>query len=205
MKTFIKYALFCFFTGFILTASAQDSFTANTNRKWYYPDHAVAQFAGNIGLVSAGVGYSYLKDKMQTDILYGFVPAYESKTTIHIFTAKTTYHPFALNFGDNGNNYVFEPFRIGTGVSYSAGPQFFTSLPKRYPDSYYWWASSLRITPFVGMSLSRKVGSEATAIKRIELYGELGTTDLDIVSKLDNKSLPLWDIMNLAIGTKLVF
>jgi hypothetical protein len=101
--------------------------------------------------------------------------------------------------------YELELLKIGTGISYSFGPQFYTTWPKKYPDSYYWWASSLRLTPFIGTTLSRKVGNENTAIKRLELYGELGTTDLDIVSKTSNSSLSYGDILNIAIGTKLVF
>jgi|SRR5690606_22214327 len=202
MNIFIKYSLLCFFTIAALLARAQDSHTTDTDREWYIPDHAVAQFAGNIGLVSAGVGYSYLKDKVQTDIMYGFVPSYESSTSIHILTAKTSWHPYRIELK---NDYMLEPLRLGTGVSYSAGPQFFTFLPKRYSDNYYWWASSLRITPFVGAAISRKIGHDATIIKRVQFYGEIGTTDLDFVSKFGNKNMPVWDILNLAFGTKLVF
>ncbi|MBK0402433.1 hypothetical protein I5M27_05515 [Adhaeribacter sp. BT258] len=202
MKTFIKYCLLLFIANASFGAYAQDSHTSDTDRKWYIPDHAVAQFAGNIGLISAGVGYSYLHDKVQTDIMYGFVPAFESNTSIHILTAKTAWHPWSV---DLEKGYLLEPLRLGTGISYSYGPQFFTSLPKRYPDKYYWWASSLRFTPFIGTAISKKIGRDATMIKRVQLYGELGTTDLDVVSKFGNKHLPIWDILNLAFGTKFIF
>jgi hypothetical protein len=181
---------------------AQDSHTSNTNRKWWYPDHMVVQFAGNIGLVSAGPGYSFLNDKMNADFMYGIVPSFESNTSIHLLTAKLSYNPINIKLSEN---YMFEPLKIGSGISYSIGRQFYTTWPKQYPDSYYWWASSLRLTPFIGSTISRKIRNENTAIKRLELYGEVGTTDLDIVSKLDNKSLSYGDILNIAIGTKLVF
>lgn len=134
--------------------------------------------------------------------MYGFVPGFEANTTIHILTAKNSFHPWQI---DLNKGYLFEPIKIGTGISYSFGSQFYTTWPKHYPDEYYWWASSLRLTPFLGTTISRKVGNENTAVKRIELYGELGTTDLDIVSKGSNNNLAYWDIVNLAIGTKLVF
>src|SRR5678815_5088279 len=126
MKTLIKYCLFFFITIVSTNLQAQDSHTTNTDRKWYLPDHAVAQFAGNIGLVSAGIGYSYLNDKVQTDILYGYLPSFEAETSVHILTAKNAYHPFMV---DLGNSYLLEPLRLGVGISYSAGSQFFTSLP----------------------------------------------------------------------------
>jgi len=202
MKKLLKFT-FLFALSLLATgAFAQDSHTTNTSRKWYLPDHLTLQFAGNIGMISAGPGYSYLHDKINTDVLYGFVPSFESKTSIHILTAKNYYTPFRHTFN---NASQWEIIKIGTGVSYSFGPQFYTTWPKRYPDSYYWWASSLRLTPFIGTAISAKVGNEATVIKRVQLYAEVGTTDLDIVSKLDNQNLSVYDILNLAIGTKLVF
>lgn len=185
-----------------LSGFAQDSHTTDTDRKWWIPDHFVGQFAGNIGLFSVGPGYSYAKDKVQSDILYGYVPSFESNTSIHLLTVKTSWHPYTIQLSEL---FDLQPLRLGTGFSYSYGPQFYTRLPKRYPDNYYWWASSLRVTPFIGSSVSLKVGGAHTHIKRLEFYGELGTTDLDIVSKWHNSTLPLWDIWNLAFGTKLVF
>ena len=184
------------------TGQAQDSHTANTDRPWYLPDHAVIQFAGNIGLLSAGPGYSYAQDKVQTDILYGITPGFETKTSIHILTAKTAYHPFKINLR---NNYQLEPLRVGLGISYSVGHQFYTKWPARYPDGYYWWTTSFRLTPFLGASISRPVGNENSAIKRVQLYSEFGTHDLAVVSFINNKNFPLGRILNIAIGTKLVF
>lgn len=202
MKNIVR-TTFLFALIFLAThAFAQDSHTTNTDRKWYLPDHVTLQFAGNIGMLSAGPGYSYLHDKVNTDVLYGFVPGFETNTSIHILTAKNYFTPYRHTFNEK---YQWEVLKTGFGVSYSIGSQFYTSLPKRYPDNYYWWASSLRITPFIGTALSTKIGNDATIIKRVQLYAELGTTDLDIVSKFHNKSISVYDALNLAIGTKLVF
>ncbi|GEO06309.1 hypothetical protein AAE02nite_39730 [Adhaeribacter aerolatus] len=185
-----------------ILGKAQDSHTSNTSRPWYLPDHAVMQFAGNIGLLSAGPGYSYARDKMQTDILYGFTPGFEINTSIHILTAKTAYHPFKVELK---NGYLLEPLRLGLGISYSVGHQFYTTWPEHYPDGYYWWTTSFRLTPFLGASISRQVGSGNAAIKRVQLYSELGSHDLAVVSFLNNKKLPVGRILNLALGTKLIF
>ena len=202
MKFNYKILLLLFFAFKGFTAAAQDSHTTDTDRKWYLPDHVTLQFAGNIGMFSAGPGYSYLHDKVNTDLLYGFVPGFDTNTSIHILTAKNYYTPYRYTFKED---FQWEILKLGTGISYSIGRQFFTTLPKRYPDKYYWWASSLRLTPFIGTAVSAKVVIDATIIKRLQFYTELGTTDLDMVSKFGNKKLPLFDIFNLAIGTKLVF
>src|SRR4249920_2771850 len=80
---------------------AQDSHTTDTERKWYYPDHVVVQFAGNIGLLAIGPGYSYLKDRLNSDLLYGFSPNSEPKTSINILTIKTSYRPWNLKLNEN--------------------------------------------------------------------------------------------------------
>ncbi len=181
---------------------AQDSHTSDTNRPWYYPDHAVVQVAGNIGLLAVGPGYSYAKDKVTTEFLYGLVPGFSSTTTIHILTAKTSFHPIKKEVG---KHYLWEPVKFGSGISYSIGRQFYTTWPEQYPDGYYWWTTSFRLTPFIGTTISRSVGNENTLIKRIEVSPEIGTHDLAIISFLNNKKLPFYKILNLAVGTKFVF
>jgi hypothetical protein len=197
-----KYYLALVLVLISLGTQAQDSHSADTERPWYLPDHLVMQFAGNIGLFSVGPGYSYLRDKMQTDILYGITPGFEANTSIHILTAKTAYHPYNIVLK---NGYRVEPLRLGLGVSYSVGSQFHTTWPERYPDSYYWWTTSLRLTPFIGSSISRQVGNGQKDIKQVQLYVELGSHDLALISMLNNHHFPVTRILNIAFGTKLIF
>jgi hypothetical protein len=198
------YILLCWLGALLLPAPgrAQDSFSSNTDRPWYYPDHVVVQFAGNIGLVSAGPGYSFARDKMDAEALYGYVPGFESKTSIHILTAKFSYRPWKINLN---KDYLLEPLKVGTGISYSIGPQFHTTWPGRYPEGYYWWTTSVRFSPFLGPTISRKVGNANSLIKRVQLYSELGTNDLALVSYIGNTKLAFTEIWNIALGTRLVF
>jgi len=200
----ISYTKLCWLwvLGMPFLAQAQDSFTQNTSRPWYYPDHAVVQFAGNIGLLSAGPGYSFLRDRADAELLYGLVPGFQGNSSIHILTAKLGYRPWKINLK---NDYLLEPLKVGTGISYSIGPQFHTTWPGRYPDGYYWWTTSFRLTPFLGPTLSRKVGDGHSLFKRVQVYSELGTNDLALVSFISNKKLGLTEIWNIALGTRLVF
>ena len=44
------------------------------------PEYGKIQYAGNMGLLSFGTGWDYGKRKQwETDLLFGFVPKYESK------------------------------------------------------------------------------------------------------------------------------
>ena len=203
MRPLLSIGFTLLFASGMRVSLAQDSHTTNTDRPFIYPDHVTAQFAGNIGLLSAGIGYSYAKDKLQTDFLYGFAPAFESRTTIHILTAKTAYYARPKDISEK---YSWVPVRAGTGISYSIGRQFFTQLPKHYPSGYYWFSTSFRLTPFVGSALQLKLNEGRTSVKKLELYGDLGTTDIHLLSYgLNTKALKPWQIFNIAFGLKAVF
>lgn len=199
------YTILLLAWGFVLLpglGQAQDSFTGNSTRPWFYPDHVVIQFAGNIGLFSAGPGYSFARDKMDAEVLYGVVPAFDGDSPLHIFTGKISYRPWKVQLK---NDFVLEPLKFGTGISYSAGSQFHSTWPGRYPKDYYWWTNSYRFTPFFGPTISKKVGSGLSLIKRVQAYAELGTNDLALVSFINNKKLAITEIWNIGLGTRLVF
>jgi hypothetical protein len=172
------------------------------SKPWYVPHQANLQFAGNLGLFSGGLGYTLFRQKLQIDLLYGYTPRFQAEKGLHALTLKAAYHPFRKSLN---HKYFFEPFKIGTGFNYAFGSQFFTSLPDRYPDNYYWWSSSLRFTPFIGTTLIRQIGKENRVIKNIQVYTELGTHDLAIVSWLTNKNLAFGKVLNLALGIKMGF
>jgi hypothetical protein len=199
-----RFTLFCLILFGIVhpSLSQTDSHSSNTGRPWYYPDHAVGQFAGNIGFLSAGVGYSYLGDHVQSDLIYGIAPSSVKGGTVHMLTIKTDYWPVQVQLSEE---YTLVPFRIGMGVSYTIGPHFETWWANRYPDDYYWFTTSLRLTPHIGASLSRSIGSGNTVIKRLEVFAELGTHDLAIASYASNKDLTLWQITNIGLGVKAIF
>ncbi|WP_026462622.1 hypothetical protein [Adhaeribacter aquaticus] len=201
----LKYLPLFIFSLLVLRAhsgKAQDSQNSNTDRPWYLPDHVAIQFAGNIGLLAVGPGYSYLRDKVDTEFLYGITPGFETNTSIHIITAKTSYHPVLWEFK---NGIMLEPLKIGTGISYSIGRQFHTTWPARYPDGYYWWTTSFRFTPYLGFSISKTVGNQQSGIKRIAFSPEIGTHDLALVSFLNNKHLGFGKILNLAFNARFIF
>lgn len=167
--------------------------------KWYAPDQVVIQHAGLIGLLSAGVGYDFGKhDRTNIDIMYGFTPGYNIKSTTHSFTLRAYYqsHPKPL-FRD----YKISWIKAGAGISMTAGNQFETFWPKRYPNGYYIWPTATRILPFVGSSIGRDLKMK-DRLHYLEFYGELGTSDVMIVDKVRNKGISVGDILNVAIGLR---
>lgn len=189
---------------FSFTVWAQEAPAAAIKQKWYVPHHASLQFAGNIGFLAAGFGYSFKQDKINLDFLYGYTPGFEAGTSIHSLTSKFTYSSWNKKIS---KKYTWEPFQFGLGINYSFGPQFFTALPKHYPDGYYFWTTSFRLIPFISTAVSKPVSDKYafTGIKKVKGYLEAGTHDLAILSVVTNKSINPWNILSLAVGTKFIF
>lgn len=181
---------------------AQEELPVEKSRKWYMPDHLKLQFAGNIGFMSGGPGYLSRNKTLETDVLFGFLPQKFGGDALVTLTAKTTYSPWRIALK---NNYYVVPFSLGFYLSYTFGPQFDSKWPSYYPAGYYWWATSFRPGAYFG----GKVGRDIVVRKRkrgLELYYELGTYDLILISYAQNpKYLSPGKIVNLAFGVKMGF
>ncbi|WP_192822205.1 hypothetical protein [Rufibacter sp. LB8] len=168
--------------------------------KWYAPDYLVAQHAGLIGILAAGVGYDFGRhDRTNVELMYGFTPNYGIKNTTHTFTTRLYYqsHPKPL-VGDFKISWI----RAGAGISMTIGEQFETFFPKKYPRGYYIWPTATRILPFVGTAVGRDFKGKTRPLYG-EFYGEIGSADVLIIDKYRNSGIAVTDILNLAIGLRL--
>ncbi|PWJ55542.1 hypothetical protein CLV98_11318 [Dyadobacter jejuensis] len=185
-----------------ITAQAQLSQSTAALRKWYMPDHIKFQFAGNIGFMAGGPGYISRNKTLETDLLFGFVPKMIGGDALISITAKTTYSPWRI--GLKNENYVV-PFSTGAYLNYTFGPQFDSKWPDYYPKGYYWWATSFRPGAYIGGKIGRNT-IKRNKIKNLELYYEIGTYDLLLISYVLNpKFLKPSDILSLSLGLKIGF
>ncbi|GGK76557.1 hypothetical protein ACD591_05920 [Rufibacter glacialis] len=203
---FFTFCLFFCLTG-SFTSQAQEAVPDQVasdkvdrpKNKWYAPDYVVAQHAGLIGILAAGIGYDFGKhDRTNAELMYGFTPNYGFKNTTHTFTTRVYYqsHPKPL-FKDVKISWI----KAGAGISMTIGEQFETFFPKKYPDGYYIWPTATRILPFVGSSLGREFKGRNRPVYG-EFYGEIGSSEVMIIDKYRNKGISIPDILNLAIGVR---
>ena len=167
------------------------------------PFFLTVQVGGGQGLVAVGGGCWLAHQKLEPEVLVGYVPSSVGGRAMAIFTLKTTYTPYSPKLG---NGWQVSPISVGGFVNYTTGEQFFLTnqSASRYPKGYYWWSPAVRMGALVGARLTR----EALAVdlnewpRRTTLYGELSTNDLHLVSKVTNKSLSLGEILTLGLGLK---
>lgn len=183
------------------SVSAQDSTrVGNSKDRWYVPDFAVLQYAGSIGFLSAGAGYTVFRDKANVDVLVGFVPA--SMGGLETITLKFTSMPWKIRLNPS---VTLRPLTIGTYFCYTPGREYSSNLPSWYPDGYYWWSEAVRVNLFIGGSANLTT-DRIKHIRKAELYYEVGTNEIKLVSYVQNTGyLSAWKILHLGIGVRAYF
>ena len=174
------------------------------------PTHFVIQNAGNMGLLSAGIGWSYGKNrKWETDLLIGFIPKHDSSRLKVTTTLKGNYIPWRIDLtpnttGGDKPHWLFEPLTASLYLNTVYGSEFWKSQPSRYPDKYYEFMSTkFRLNVAFGQRITLKVpDNKRRRHSRIALFYEIGSCDLYIRSLFQGQDVSIGDIIGLSIGAK---
>src|SRR4030095_7145439 len=164
------------------------------------PDHVKVQYAGGIGFISIGVGYSTKNEKLEADLYYGYLPESSGGVRIHSISTKFIWIPIrAMRI----KKYILEPLMTGLVVNYSFGKQYFSFDPPNYPYRYYSFPTAIHSALFFGSRAGVNLPTNAF-VRRLSLYYEIVSFDREIMSLLSNpKSLQIPDIVTLSLGVKI--
>ncbi len=173
------------------------------------PTHFVIQNAGNMGVISLGVGWSYGKNrKWETDLLFGYIPRHDSSRGKLTTTLKGNYIPWRIDLNPSnpasGTHWKIEPFTVSLYLNTVYGHEFWKSQPGRYPDKYYEFLSTkFRLNVAFGQRITLKIPENKRKLhNRISLFYEVGTCDLYIRSLFQGQDVSFGDILGLSIGLK---
>lgn len=166
------------------------------------PTHVKAQYAGSMGLISAGFGWDYgRKCRWETDLMVGLVPRYASGRAHATLTLKQNYIPWSLYASDR---FSFDPLYGGIYLNTIFGHEFWGRQPGRYPSGYYWFSTKLRTHIFWGCRATWHPSVRRNYwIKGVTLFFEVNTCDLYIVRAVGNDYLHPHDIIGFSVGVKL--
>lgn len=165
------------------------------------PTHIKLQYAGGMGLLSAGIGWDYgRKNRWETDVMVGLLPKSYSDRFHMTFTLRQNYIPWSVNITPQ---LALEPFACGVYGNIITGERFWLKEPERYPGakSYYNFSSRLRFHLYIGQRLTLFM-SEESMLKALSLYYELSMNDLMLISRINNRTLKLSDVVHFSIGVK---
>lgn len=166
------------------------------------PTQTVAQYAGNMGVLSVGVGWEYGKHgQWETDLMLGYLPKFRSDHGKITMTLKENFIPWGLYIK---GGWLAEPLSCGLYLNTIFDGDFWDREPDRYPDKYYPYLSTkVRINVFVGQRMTKIIPhNKRKAIKSITLFYEVSTCDIYLRAMMQDRYVSLWDILGLSIGVK---
>lgn len=172
------------------------------------PRQAIVQYAGNMGMFSAGIGWDYGRHrKFETNLLFGFVPKYNSDHAKMTMTLKQNFIFWHVPFNVDSETFVFDPLSCGIYINAIFGDEFWMSQPDRYPNGYYEWLSTrYRINVFVGERITwRLPNAKNKFVKSVTAFYEASVCDIYLRSMIQSSKVDLWDIICLSVGIKLQF
>ena len=176
-----------------------------TPRPWYRPGHVALQTGGGLGMVAAGAGYEFGKDRLETDVLLGYVPKRYAGSTLTLASLKFLYSPFRLRVAERVQ---VLPLTVGAYFSYTHGT-LNDELKGQYSSDYYWFSTDTRYGPLLGGRLTYLAAPLVATgqPRKVSFYYELGTNDLYVASYLTNRNggLGLGQLLTLALGVKADF
>ncbi len=166
------------------------------------PTQHIWQYAGNMGFLSAGIGWDYGRHKQwETNLLFGYLPKYSSGRSKITMTLKQTYIPWSFRTSDL---FAFEPLSCGVYFNTVFGSEFWNNEPARYPDDYYPFLSTkLRVNVFVGQRLELIIPqNRRKLVKSMTFFYELSACDLHLRALIQDSSVKLNDVLSLSLGVK---
>lgn len=166
------------------------------------PTHFVIQNAGNMGALSAGIGWDYGNRKQwETDLLVGYIPKHQSSRAKMTMTLKENYLPWSISLK---RGWSIEPLSASVYINTVYGDEFWKSQPGRYPSKYYnFMSTKFRLNIAVGQRATLQIPqNKRWRSKSISLFYEVGTCDLYLRAKYFDRNVPLKDVLGLSIGLK---
>lgn len=178
------------------------------------PTQFVVQNAGNMGALSAGIGWDYGKRRQwETDLLFGYIPEFHSSRGKLTITLKQNFIPWSISLTPHtshlqphtSDTWSIEPLTASLYTTTVYGHEFWRSQPSRYPVNYYRFLSTrFRLNVALGQRLTWQIpAGRRKYAKSISLFYEVSTCDLYIRAKFQDSSVPLTDILGLSLGIKL--
>lgn len=202
LKTLVFKLFLIIFLGFIsigVNANKRDS-TFNFKGSSLLPDYAKLQYAGGIGFISPGLGYTFFKHRLDITLFYGYLPSFLSSDDLHSISLQFTGKLFKFSLS---KNIEVLPLNIGFFLHHNFGEEYWVSQPSYYPEDYYWWSPGRMGGIFIGGEIKTKLLAHKTPASGLAFYFRIGSRGLYLTSAWNNSEIQFTDILELGFGIAL--
>lgn len=168
---------------------------------WYVPDYARLQTGGFLGMFTAGLGYSALRDVLNVGATYGYVPARDGAPPAHLGSLLVSVRPLRLDFGSRDQFFV-RPLYAGFGAFIASTRNSFIVQPDVYPAGYY---QPTGLQPLLVFGAEIGVRDRGAAIVRHSLFIEEVTLGQLAEAVVQNEGQGFVDAFSTALGYRASF
>ncbi|HWA73927.1 MAG TPA: hypothetical protein VG937_16405 [Polyangiaceae bacterium] len=169
---------------------------------WAVPDYARLQSGGFLGLVNVAGGYSALRDVLNFQLEYGFVPPLEKESSVHFGAGLLLIRPLRLALGPRERFWLY-PLYAGGGAMVASAAGLFIRQPSVYPKGYY-PPNGFHFVALFGAELALRPDA-GQFITRHALTVEVITIDQYLDAINQNRSMSPFSAFSTALGYKLGF
>lgn len=164
------------------------------------PHMAMVQYAGGIGTVSAGSGWSYARDHcLETHFLIGFIPSHYNRHFYWTMSLREMWLPWRLRI--RKSDFEVRPLTVSLGMSSILHEDFWNSQPDRYPSGYYSISTRLRFLFGLGQRFSYNIPANRRVWgKCISFYYEVSVCDLYLRQAILYDGIPFRDLLTIGVG-----
>lgn len=171
------------------------------NWKRLIPTTFPLQYAGGMGMFSAGPGWAYGRGhKFETHLLLGFIPKRYNRSFYWTLSLREMYIPWRIKVGKSPIE--IRPLTVSFSLSSILHHDFWTSQPERYPKGYYYFLST-RVRAFIGMGqrFSYNIPTARRFMcRRISFYYEVSICDMYLRQKFMHHDIPFGELLTLGVG-----
>lgn len=191
----------------LLVNNRYHKYLAKRRERWnkLMPSLGVVQYAGNIGFISAGVGWDYGKnERWETQCLLGFLPAFVMSDDMFTLTLRENFVPWQISCSKQTS---VSPAVFTFSVNTVMNHEFWYKESDRFGESgYYSFSSALRFHLGFGSRFNLHIPENFRRHSdQISIYYEVSTYDLAIISAVPNRHHRLRDLIALGFGFRYKF
>ena len=191
---FIVILLFAF-SG---NVDSQNSLLTDSSRfKKFLPDYVKFQYAGGIGFISTGAGYTFFNDKLDISFFYSYIPHMISEDDLHSVSLQFTSKLLQYKISES---IEILPLNLGFFIHHTFGNKYWIRQPAHYPDKYYWWSPGRNAGLFTGGEIKTKLLSGKTPASGTAFYFRIGSRILYLASIVGNDEIPFREVIELGFG-----
>lgn len=162
------------------------------------PINVNIQYAGNVGLASVGVGTTFSHQVIYLGFVYGYLPKSVNGVGVHTIAVRSCCRLFYGNLQERVTHSIY----TGTNINYGITDNTYLKYPNYIPNGYY-YPNAIHVAPFVGREIGFSINN--LTLKKICIYGELGTIDKYVFDAVTSSQVSLLDILNLSFGISFNF